>query len=145
MTVGKDPRHQQPWYWPCLRGFIWTKSGHCHYVLTKLVPTLYGFLRYYCLKCVIHAEVLLIVALWRHIATQTWDNIGSSNGLLPDDTEPLLEPILTNRQRGVVAFTLGKFTGNAEVIYTRAIDLKPLRCSFLYTVINIPRLTVSVV
>ena len=32
-------------------------------------------------------------------------NIGSGNGLLPDGTKPLPEPMLTNDQWGIVAFT----------------------------------------
>ena len=30
-----------------------------------------------------------------YMATEIWINIGSGNGLLPDDTKPLPEPILT--------------------------------------------------
>ena len=36
-------------------------------------------------------------------------NIGSGNGLLPDGTKPLPEPMLTNHQWGLVAFTRGQF------------------------------------
>ena len=39
------------------------------------------------------------------MATEIWVNIGSGNGLLPDGTKPLPEPMLTNDQWGVVAFT----------------------------------------
>ena len=35
---------------------------------------------------------------WRHMATAIGVNIGSGNGLLPDGTMPLPEPILTNDQ-----------------------------------------------
>ena len=42
-------------------------------------------------------KVELIVALWRHMATEIWVNIGSGNGLLPDGTKPLPEPILTDQ------------------------------------------------
>ena len=41
---------------------------------------------------------LLIVALWRHMASWIWVNIGSGNGLLPDGTKPLPEPMLTYHQ-----------------------------------------------
>ena len=37
----------------------------------------------------------LIVAQWRLMATEIWVNIGSCNGLLPDGTKPLPEPMLT--------------------------------------------------
>ena len=35
---------------------------------------------------------------WRHMATEVWVNIGSGNGLLPDGTKPLPEPMLTYHQ-----------------------------------------------
>ena len=37
-------------------------------------------------------------AKWRHIATEIWVNIGSDNGLLPNGTKPLPEPMLTYLQ-----------------------------------------------
>ena len=37
---------------------------------------------------------------WQEI----WVNTGSGNGLLPDGTKPLPEPMLTNDQSGIVAF-----------------------------------------
>ena len=37
----------------------------------------------------------LIVVQWHEMVTQIWVNIGSGNCLLPDDTKPLPEPILT--------------------------------------------------
>ena len=40
----------------------------------------------------------LIVPWWRHMETQIWVNISPGNGLLPDDTKPLPEPMLTYRQ-----------------------------------------------
>ena len=39
------------------------------------------------------------------MVTQIYVNIGSGVGLLPDGTKPLPEPMLTNDQLGVVAFT----------------------------------------
>ena len=36
---------------------------------------------------------------------EIWVNIGSGNGLLPDGTKPLLEPVLTYHQICSVAFT----------------------------------------
>ena len=38
------------------------------------------------------------------MATVILDNIGSGNGLLPDGTKPLPEPMLTYHQRGSVAY-----------------------------------------
>ena len=32
------------------------------------------------------------------MATEIWVNIGSSNGLMPDGTKPLPEPMLTDHQ-----------------------------------------------
>ena len=43
------------------------------------------------------------------MATQIWVNIGTGNGLLPDDTKPLPEPMLTNIQRSFVLSTLKQF------------------------------------
>ena len=37
-------------------------------------------------------------SLWRYMATETRVNIGSGNGLLPDGTKPLPEPMLTYYQ-----------------------------------------------
>ena len=37
-------------------------------------------------------------AQWRHMATEIWVNIGSGNGLLPDGTKPLPEPMLINSE-----------------------------------------------
>ena len=37
----------------------------------------------------------LIVAYWRHMATETWVKIGSGNGLLPNGAKPLPESMLT--------------------------------------------------
>ena len=38
------------------------------------------------------------------MVTKIWVNIGSGNGLLPDGTKPLPEPMLTYHQSGQVAF-----------------------------------------
>ena len=43
------------------------------------------------------------------MATQIWVNIASGNGLLPDGTKPLPEPMLTYHQEGPVAFTWVQF------------------------------------
>ena len=39
-----------------------------------------------------------LILFIRHMVTETWVNIGLGNGLLPDGTKPLPEPILTNYQ-----------------------------------------------
>ena len=38
------------------------------------------------------------------MAREIWVDIGSGNGLLPDGTKPLPEPMLTSHQQGLVAF-----------------------------------------
>ena len=43
------------------------------------------------------------------MATEIWVNIGSGNGLLPDGTKPLPEPMLTAHQWSPVTFILGQF------------------------------------
>ena len=43
------------------------------------------------------------------MATEIWVNIGSGNGLLPDGTKPLPEPMLTDRQWSPGTFILGQF------------------------------------
>ena len=43
------------------------------------------------------------------MATEFLVNIGSGNGLLPDGTKPLSEPMLTYHQSGRVAFIWGHF------------------------------------
>ena len=48
--------------------------------------------------------------IWHHIATQIWVNIDSGNGLLPDGTKPLPEPILTSHEWGSMAFTWEQFS-----------------------------------
>ena len=43
------------------------------------------------------------------MATEIWVNIGSGNGLLPDGTKPLPEPMLIDHQCSPVTFILGQF------------------------------------
>ena len=43
------------------------------------------------------------------MATEIWVNIGSGNGLLPDGTKPLPEPMLTDHQWSPVKFISGQF------------------------------------
>ena len=52
------------------------------------------------------------------MVTKNWVNIGSGNGLLPDGTKPLPEPVLTNHHWGLVALLPnGNFTLNAYHIW----------------------------
>ena len=44
------------------------------------------------------------------MATEIWVNIGLGNGLLPDGTKPLPEPMLTDHQWSPVKFILGQFS-----------------------------------
>ena len=46
-----------------------------------------------------------IAAPWHHMATYILVNISLGIGLLPDDSKPIFEPILTYRQRYLVSFT----------------------------------------
>ena len=41
--------------------------------------------------------------------TYIWVNIGAGNGLLPDGTKPLPEPMPTHCQRDLVAFAESNF------------------------------------
>ena len=43
------------------------------------------------------------------MAMKIWVNIGSANGLLPDSTKPLPEPMLTNHHRCYMAFNWEQF------------------------------------
>ena len=43
------------------------------------------------------------------ILRQIWVNIGSGNGVLPDGTKPLPEPMLTDHQWSPLTFILGQF------------------------------------
>ena len=64
-----------------------------------------------------------INSLWPSDAT--WVNIGSGNGLLPDGTKPLPEPMLSYHQRCSVAFTCEQFQK---------------RCSWTWSVTSVCRL-----
>ena len=46
---------------------------------------------------------------WGVVTPENWVNIGSGNGLLPDGTKPLPEPMLTDHQWSPVTFILGQF------------------------------------
>ena len=55
-----------------------------------------------------YPQCSLINLMWPS-ATQIWANIGSANGLLPDDTKPISEPLLTYHQLCAVACASHKF------------------------------------
>ena len=57
------------------------------------------------------------------LGQQNWVNIGSGNGLLPDGTKPLPEPMLTYGQQGPIIFILGQF-------HKRYISNKSLKLSW---------------
>ena len=50
------------------------------------------------------------------MATEIWVNIGSGNGLLPDGTKPLPEPVLTDHQWSPVTFILGQFYNRSQIL-----------------------------
>ena len=58
-----------------------------------------------------------IETLWRHVATQVWVNISSDNGLLPDGTKSLPEPI-------EVFFSLARISPEATKISIYKLSLK---------------------
>ena len=51
------------------------------------------------------------------LVTKVWDYFGLDNGLLPDGSKLVPEPMLTNHQWGAVAFIWGQFQGNTQIIY----------------------------
>ena len=53
-----------------------------------------------------------------HMATQIWVNIGSGNGVLPDCTKPLPDPMLTYHQWGSVAYTREQFHRTCSMVQT---------------------------
>ena len=54
------------------------------------------------------------VTWWCYMATKIWVNIGSGNGLLPDGTKPLPEPVLTCHLWDPFAFSWGQFRSNCS-------------------------------
>ena len=50
----------------------------------------------------------ITMPIWRHMETQNCVNIGSGNGLLPDGTNPIPEPMLSNNQSSPVTVTWGQ-------------------------------------
>ena len=49
------------------------------------------------------------MAYWQQMTSKIWINVGSGNGLLPDDTKPLPEPMLTYHQLGPIKFIWWQF------------------------------------
>ena len=49
------------------------------------------------------------------MVTEIWVDIGSGNGLLPDGTKPLPEPMLTYHQKGLVGVRWDSSEGNFTI------------------------------
>ena len=60
-------------------------------------------------RYIIYTYSLTHCGFWRHMVTEIWVNIGQGNGLLPDDTKLLPEPLLTDHQWSPVTFIYGYF------------------------------------
>ena len=58
------------------------------------------------------------------MVTLIWVNIGSGNGLLPDGTKPLPEPMLTYHQWGNAPFMWGQFQPSITKISLKITSLK---------------------
>ena len=56
-----------------------------------------------------YAALKTLWPYWHHMATDIWVNFGSGNGLLPDSTEPLPEPMLTDHHWSPLTFILAPF------------------------------------
>ena len=75
----------------------WRSDSHrAHYDVAVMIKSFHEdamtckrFLHYWPFVRVIHRSCQLIVAQWRHMATEIWVSIGSGNGLLPDGIKPL--------------------------------------------------------
>ena len=68
------------------------------------------------------------------MAREIWVNIGSGNGLLPDGTKPLPEPMLTDHQWSPVIFILGQFQEMTQPSITKI----RLKITYLKFHSNIP-------
>ena len=72
---------------------------------------------------------LSFLDMWRHRATQIWVSIGSDNGLLPEGTKPLSDPMLTYHKQYSLTFIWEQFHKNARLIcdtYSKITLLKSL-------------------
>ena len=83
----------------------------CYQCVMISVPRIYHILY-------LHRRKIRCIPLWVHVFNLLypivchvviWVNIGSGNGLLPDGTKPLPEPMLTYHQCGSLALTWVKF------------------------------------
>ena len=70
------------------------------------------------------------------MATEIWVNSGSGNGLLPDGTKPLPEPMLTYHQLGRVAFTWWQYS--LEML-TMSLAKRGLKITHLKSQPHLPR------
>ena len=69
------------------------------------------------------------------MATKIWVNIDSGNGLLPDSTKPLPEPMMTYHKYGPVTLIWGQFHKNYLKPLTTKISLKITHLKFT---LNLP-------
>ena len=71
------------------------------------------------------------MAQWRHRVTQSWVNIASGNGFLPDGTKPLSEPRMTNHKWGLHLRTISQKTVKISALdmSLKITDSKELRSS----------------
>ena len=70
-------------------------------------------------------------AIWRQ---EIWVSIGSGNGLFPDGTKPLPEPMLTDHQWSPVTFIWGQFQEIPQPSTTRI----SLKMTYLKFHLNLP-------
>ena len=61
----------------------------------------------------------IVNSLWRHLAAWIAFNIGSGNGLVPDGTKPLPEPMLTYDQEGIHRMALAEEHLKMQISKTR--------------------------
>ena len=70
------------------------------------------------LYCLWHVGNIVFNSFWSsdtNMVTEIWVNIGSGNGLVPDSTKPLSEPILTDHRWSPVTFILRQFHNHLRV------------------------------
>ena len=107
-------------YWQ-LNAYILILVFHCHYVASNIIMNRHisRNMRRYLYYLAIPSDKLSlrfpISAITSHKywqllkSTEIWVNIGSGNGLLPDGTKPLPEPMLTDHQWSPMTVILGQF------------------------------------
>ena len=63
-------------------------------------------------------KILIRAGNFFSLVLNTVVDVGSGNGLLPEDTKSIPEPMLTNLQWGLVAFTQGQFHWKCSIYLT---------------------------